>query len=127
MKYQVWIIARDPKTLQPIAEVLVFGHEDRPTAGLYSEYFTCIAENAARLFGPLVLGQNPIYGTETRARDDGPVFVLGGAKLAPDTRRAEDEWRGIEELPIGWSMSWTPGEVDPADPAPVAHPPFPRI
>ena len=113
MKYQIWIIARDPKTLQPIAEVLVFGHEDCIKAEEFNAQFTCVAEIANRLFGPVVLGQNPIYGTETRIPDGNP-------------------YAGIEELPIGWSMSWIPGaEPGPGDagaePGPAARPPFPRI
>lgn len=66
MKYLVWIIARDPKTLQPIAEVLVFENEDRLKAEHYNEGYTRIQDNAPYLFGPVVLGQNPIFNTETR-------------------------------------------------------------
>lgn len=66
MKYQVWVIARDPKTLQPIAEVLVFEHDVRLKAEAYNEEFTDLQAKIHFLFGVVVTSQNPLYSTETR-------------------------------------------------------------
>lgn len=68
MKYQVWVIARDRKTLQPIAEVLAFEHDERMVAEAYNENYSrsVCGDNPRFLFGVVVLGQNPLYTTETR-------------------------------------------------------------
>lgn len=84
MKYQVWVIARDPKTLHPIAEVLVFENEDRLKADRYNESYPRTSDNARFLFGPVVLGQCPIYSTETRIPGWGAVVAMQYAPGDPD-------------------------------------------
>lgn len=65
--YDVWVVAREPRTLEVIAQARVFTAATRLEAERFNEDSRPSALGRLH-FGPLVLMECPLFNTETRSR-----------------------------------------------------------